>query len=95
MATSGVGSGRSPDRRKLVAGRYALANYGGTLSLLLLGRTPNQEAAHWVEAVEIPLDVETEREELVTLLSDEASCLSRDYFSSALVAPEGCSCHCL
>ena len=44
----------------------------GILPLSLLACTPNQEAAHWVEAVEIPLDVATEREELVGLLSDEA-----------------------
>ncbi len=44
----------------------------GILSPSLLACTPNQEAAHWVEAVEIPLDVATEREELVGLLSDEA-----------------------
>jgi hypothetical protein len=37
-----------------------------------LACTPNQEAAHWVEAVEISLSVATEREELVALLSAEA-----------------------
>lgn len=45
----------------------------GTLLLSLLACTPNQESAHWVEAVEIPLDVETERDELVALLSGEAN----------------------
>lgn len=44
----------------------------GIFSLSLLACTPNQEAANWVEAVEIPLDVATEREELVGLLSGEA-----------------------
>jgi hypothetical protein len=44
----------------------------GVFSLSLLACTPNQEAAHWVEAVEIPVDVATEREELVALLSGEA-----------------------
>lgn len=41
--------------------------------LLAMACTSNQKAAHWVEAVEIPLNVATEREELVALLSREAS----------------------
>jgi hypothetical protein len=41
-------------------------------SLGLFGCTPDQEASRYVEAVEIPLDVSTEREELVKLLSAAA-----------------------
>src|SRR5690606_3632644 len=44
----------------------------GMLYLSLLGCTPNQEAAQWVEALEIPMDVATERDELVSMLGDEA-----------------------
>lgn len=45
----------------------------GIFSLTLLACSPDQEAVGWVEAVEIPLDVATEREELVALLTAEAS----------------------
>lgn len=51
--------------------RWGLA--AGLFSLFSLSCTPNHEAAQWVEAVEIPLDVATEREELVALLNGEAS----------------------
>jgi hypothetical protein len=41
-------------------------------ALLAAGCTPDQDAARYVEAIEIPLEVATEREELADLLSGEA-----------------------
>lgn len=41
-------------------------------AICLLGCAPDQDAARYVEAIEIPLDVATERHELAELLSDEA-----------------------